>query len=91
MPVLVSYGGGTNSTAMLIGMVERRERPEASFSANGRLILRPENDLEAWALLAWDNRAIRDGEGHSFDIYYTRVEEPGQVVAHRESPSERDA
>ena len=24
-PVVVSYGGGTNSTAMLIGMVERSE------------------------------------------------------------------
>lgn len=64
---------------------------KASFSADGRLILRPENDLEAWALRAWDTQAIREGTGHPFDIYYTRAEEPGQVVAHRESTPARNS
>lgn len=34
MTTLVSYGGGTNSTAMLCGMVERRERPDAILFAD---------------------------------------------------------
>ena len=33
-PVVVSYGGGVNSTAMLIGMVERGQRPDAILFAN---------------------------------------------------------
>lgn len=31
---MVSYGGGTNSTAMLVGMVERTERPDAILFAD---------------------------------------------------------
>lgn len=34
MTIVVSYGGGTNSTAMLIGMVEREERPDAILFAD---------------------------------------------------------
>lgn len=32
--VIVSYGGGTNSTALLVGLVERKERPEAILFAD---------------------------------------------------------
>lgn len=41
MTMMVSYGGGTNSTAMLIGMVERGERPDAIlFADTGRNYVR---------------------------------------------------
>lgn len=33
-PVMVGYGGGKNSTAMLIGLVERGERPDAILFAD---------------------------------------------------------
>lgn len=33
-PLVVSYGGGTNSTAMLIGMAERGERPDLILFAD---------------------------------------------------------
>lgn len=33
-PVIVSYGGGVNSTALLVGMVERGERPDAILFAD---------------------------------------------------------
>jgi hypothetical protein len=33
-PVLVAYGGGVNSTALLVGLVERGERPDAVLFAD---------------------------------------------------------
>ena len=34
MKTIVSYGGGTNSTAMLVGLWERGERPDAIVFAD---------------------------------------------------------
>jgi len=34
MSFVVSFGGGTNSTAMLVGMWERGERPDAILFAD---------------------------------------------------------
>lgn len=52
MTTIVSYGGGVNSTAMLIGMVERNEKPDAILFADtgGE---KPETYAHIEAMQAW--------------------------------------
>ena len=52
MKLVVSYGGGVNSTAMLVGMAERGERPDAiAFADTGDE--KPETYQYLWGLNAW--------------------------------------